>query len=247
MLLSLLGSSLLNNGFSWDTVKSLGVGMVGNLGNAIPGLLGSIGQTGRRVPSYNTMGLERSLHDTNKRIAEVGITNKTKNLLQKARAAQGTISAYLAGRGFAQGGSTATILSDINYNNVMSDIEISTLDSEQRIMESEIKQLQGTYSMMNNFEASYFAYESPMKKFIKESFVQPMIKQNLQELGGKINSAINSKFKESAQEEQPFVRATREPLISNSFMKDQQLVEDFFSDSGTLQPISENEWVISKF
>ena len=243
MLLSLLGSSLLNNGFSWDTVKSLGVGMVGNLGNAIPGLLGSIGQTGKRVPSYNTMGLERSLHDTNRRIAEVGITNKTKNLLQKARAAQGTISAYLAGRGFAQGGSTATILSDINYNNVMSDIEISTLDSEQRIMESEIKQLQGTYSMMNNFEASYFAYESPMKKFIKESFVQPMIKQNLQELGGKINSAINSKFKESAQEE-PFVRATREPLISNSFMQDQQLAEDFFDSNGSfVQPLISNSWV----
>ena len=243
MLLSLLGSSLLNNGFSWDTVKSLGVGMVGNLGNAIPGLLGSIGQTGKRVPSYNTMGLERSLHDTNRRIAEVGITNKTKNLLQKARAAQGTISAYLAGRGFAQGGSTATILSDINYNNVMSDIEISTLDSEQRIMESEIKQLQGTYSMMNNFEASYFAYESPMKKFIKESFVQPMIKQNLQELGGKINSAINSKFKESAQEE-PFVRATREPLISNSFMQDQQLAEDFFDSNGSfVQPLISRSWV----
>ena len=244
MLLSLLGSSLLNNGFSWDTVKSLGVGMVGNMGNAIPGLLGSIGQTGRRVPSYNTMGLERSLHDTNKRIAEVGITNKTKNLLHKARVAQGTISAYLAGRGFAQGGSTATILSDINYNNVMSDIEISTLDSEQRIMESEIKQLQGTYSMMNNFEASYFAYESPMKKFIKESFVQPMIKQNLQELGGKINSAINSKFKESAQEEQPFVRATREPLISNSFMQDQQLAEDFFDSNGSfVQPLISRSWV----
>ena len=244
MLLSLLGSSLLNNGFSWDTVKSLGVGMVGNLGNAIPGLLGSIGQTGKRVPSYNTMGLERSLHDTNRRIAEVGITNKTKNLLQKARAAQGTISAYLAGRGFAQGGSTATILSDINYNNVMSDIEISTLDSEQRIMESEIKQLQGTYSMMNNFEASYFAYESPMKKFIKESFVKPMIKQNLQELGGKINSAINSKFKESAQEAEPFVRATREPLISNSFMQDQQLAEDFFDSNGSfVQPLISRSWV----
>ena len=218
MLLSLLGSSLLNNGFSWDTVKSLGVGMVSNLGNAIPGLLGSIGQTGKRLPSYGDTMLGRGMLNINRSIADVNIANKTKNILKKARAAQGTISAYLAGRGFEQGGSTAMILSDQNYNNAMSDIEIASLDSDQRILAAEVKQLQGEYSMMNNFEASYFSYQDPMTKFIKESFVQPMIRQNLSEIGGKVNTAINRKFKESPskpQETGSFVQ----PLISNSWMK----------------------------
>ena len=218
MLLSLLGSSLLNNGFSWDTVKSLGVGMVSNLGNAIPGLLGSIGQTGKRLPSYGDTMLGRSMLDANRRIADVNKANKTKNILQKARAAQGTISAYLAGRGFGQGGSTAMILSDQNYNNAMSDIEIAGLDSDQRILAAEVKQLQGEYSMMNSFEATYLSYEDPMTKFIKEGFIQPMIRQNLSEIGGKVNTAINRKFKESPskpQETGSFVQ----PLISNSWMK----------------------------
>lgn len=218
MLLSLLGSSLLNNGFSWDTVKSLGVGMVSNLGNAIPGLLGSIGQTGKRLPSYGDTMLGRSMLDANRRIADVNKANKAKNILQKARSAQGTISAYLAGRGFEQGGSTAMILSDQNYNNAMSDIEIAGLDSDQRILAAEVKQLQGEYSMMNSFEATYLSYEDPMTKFIKEGFVQPMIRQNLSELGEKVNTAINRKFKESPskpQETGSFVQ----PLISNSWMK----------------------------
>lgn len=225
MLLSLLGSSLLNNGFSWDTVKSLGVGMVGNLGNAIPGLLGSIGQTGMRLPSYGDTMLGRSMLDANRRIADVNKANKAKTILQKARSAQGTISAYLAGRGFEQGGSTAMILADQNYNNAMSDIELASLDADQRILAAEVKQLQGEYSMMNNFEASYFAYEDPVTKFIKESFVQPMIKQNLSEIGSKVTTSIekylSSPKKEVVQEQPEGLKLNPnffQPLISNKWI-----------------------------
>lgn len=225
MLLSLLGTSLLNNGFSWDTVKGLGVGMLGNVGNAIPALLGSIGQSGKRLPSYSDTMLGRSMLDANRRIADVNKANKAKTILQKARAAQGTISAYLAGRGFAQGGSTAMILSDQNYNNAMSDIEIASLDADQRILAAEVKQLQGEYSMMNNFEASYFAYEDPVTKFIKESFVQPMIKKNLSEIGSKVTTSIekhlSSPKKEVVQEQPEELKLNPnffQPLISNKWI-----------------------------
>ena len=124
--------------------------MVGNLGTAIPGLLGSIGQTGKRLPSYGDTGLGRSLLSTNKVLAETGMMQRQTNILKRARSAQGTISAYLAGRGFEQGGSTAMILADQNISNAMEDIEMTNLETNQRILNAEVKQLQGDYSMLNN-------------------------------------------------------------------------------------------------
>lgn len=199
MLLSLLGTSLLNGGFSWDTVKNLGIGMVGNLGTAIPGLLGSIGQTGRRLPSYGDTGLGRSLLSTNKVLAEAGMMQRQTNILKRARSAQGTISAYLAGRGFEQGGSTSMILADQNISNAMEDIEMTGLETHQRMLEANIRQLQGDYSMMNNLEAMNLSYENPMVKFMKESFVQPIISQNLSNIGKQITASINRKLDEEAK------------------------------------------------
>lgn len=201
MLMSLLGSSLLSAGLGGgnfkDTIKNIGLGFAGNFGTAIPALFGSIGQSGKRLPSYGDTGLGRSLLATNKQIAKIGLAKKQRDIIKKARVAQGTINTYLAGRGFAPGGSTAMILSNQNLNNAMEDIEMASLETHQRVLEAQVKQLQDDYSMMNNFEADYLAYESPAVKFVKESFLQPMIKQNYSEIGKKVSSSINGMFDEN--------------------------------------------------
>lgn len=203
MLFSLLGSSLLNAGLGGgsfkDAFKNIGLGFAGNLGTAIPALFGSIGQSGRRMPSYGDTGLGRSLLDTNKRVAQIGLAKKQRDIIKQARTAQGTISAYLAGRGFAQGGSTAMILANQNLNNAMEDIEMAGLETHQRMLEANIRQLQGDYSMMNNLEAMNLSYENPMVKFMKESFIQPMISQNLSNIGKQVTASINGKLDEEAK------------------------------------------------
>lgn len=203
MLFSLLGSSLLNAGLGGesfkDAFKNIGLGFAGNLGTAIPALFGSIGQSGRRMPSYGDTGLGRSLLDTNKRVAQIGLAKKQRDVIKQARTAQGTISAYLAGRGFAKGGSTAMILSNQNLNNSMEDIEMAGLETHQRILEANIRQLQGDYSMMNNLEAMNLSYENPMVKFMKESFIQPMISQNLSNIGKQVTASINGKLDEETK------------------------------------------------
>lgn len=201
--MSLLGSSLLSAGLGGgnfkDTIKNIGLGFAGNLGTAIPALFGSIGQSGKRLLSYGDTGLGRSLLATNKQMAKIGLARIQRDIIKQARTAQGTISAYLAGRGFAPGGSTAMILSNQNLNNAMEDIEISGLESRQRILEAQIKQLQGDYSMMNNFEAEYLSYESPVVKFMKESFVQPMIRKNLSAIGKEVTTSINGALDEETK------------------------------------------------
>lgn len=203
MLFSLLGSSLLSAGMGGgsfkDAFKNIGLGFAGNLGTAIPALFGSIGQTGRRMPSYGDTGLGRSLLETNKRVAQIGLAKKQRDVIKQARTAQGTISAYLAGRGFAKGGSTEMILSNQNLNNVMEDIEMAGLETHQRIFEANIRQLQGDYSMMNNLEAMNLSYENPMVKFMKESFIQPMISQNLSNIGKQVTASINRKLDEETK------------------------------------------------
>jgi len=203
MLFSLLGSSLLNAGLGGgsfkDAFKNIGLGFAGNLGSAIPALFGSIGQSGRRMPSYGDTGLGRSLLDTNKRVSQIGLAKKQRDVIKQARTAQGTISAYLAGRGFAKGGSTAMILSNQNLNNAMEDIEMAGLETHQRILEANIRQLQGDYSMMNNLEAMNLSYENPMVKFMKESFIQPMISQNLSNIGKQVTASINGKLDEETK------------------------------------------------
>lgn len=203
MLFSLLGSSLLNAGLGGgsfkDAFKNIGLGFAGNLGTAIPALFGSIGQSGRRMPSYGDTGLGRSLLETNKRVAQIGLAKKRRDVIKQARTAQGTISAYLAGRGFAKGGSTETILSNQNLNNAMEDIEMAGLETHQRMLEANIRQLQGDYSMMNNLEAMNLSYENPMVKFMKESFVQPMISQNLSNIGKQVTASINRKLDEETK------------------------------------------------
>lgn len=203
MLFSLLGSSLLNAGLGGgsfkDAFKNIGLGFAGNLGTAIPALFGSIGQTGRRMPSYGDTGLGRSLLDTNKRVAQIGLAKKQRDIVKQARTAQGTISAYLAGRGFAKGGSTEMILANQNLNNAMEDIEMAGLETHQRMLEANIRQLQGDYSMMNNLEAMNLSYENPMVKFMKESFIQPMISQNLSNIGKQVTASINGKLDEETK------------------------------------------------
>lgn len=203
MLFSLLGSSLLSAGMGGgsfkDAFKNIGLGFAGNLGTAIPALFGSIGQTGRRMPSYGDTGLGRSLLETNKRVAQIGLAKKQRDVIKQARTAQGTISAYLAGRGFAKGGSTEMILSNQNLNNAMEDIEMAGLETHQRIFEANIRQLQGDYSMMNNLEAMNLSYENPMVKFMKESFIQPMISQNLSNIGKQVTASINRKLDEETK------------------------------------------------
>ena len=203
MLFSLLGSSLLNAGLGGgsfkDAFKNIGLGFAGNLGTAIPALFGSIGQSGRRMPSYGDTGIGRSLLETNKRVSQVGLAKKQRDVIKQARTAQGTISAYLAGRGFAKGGSTSMILSNQNLNNAMEDIEMAGLETHQRTLEANIRQLQGDYSMMNNLEAMNLSYENPMVKFMKESFVKPMISQNLSNIGKQVTASINRKLDEEAK------------------------------------------------
>lgn len=203
MLFSLLGSSLLNAGLGGgsfkDAFKNIGLGFAGNLGTAIPALFGSIGQSGRRMPSYGDTGLGRSLLETNKRVSQIGLAKKQRDVIKQARTAQGTISAYLAGRGFAKGGSTEMILSNQNLNNAMEDIEMAGLEIHQRMLEANIRQLQGDYSMMNNLEAMNLSYENPMVKFMKESFIQPMISQNLSNIGKQVTASINRKLDEEAK------------------------------------------------
>lgn len=203
MLFSLLGSSLLNAGLGGgsfkDAFKNIGLGFAGNLGTAIPTLFGSIGQSGRRITSYGDTGLGRSLLNTNKRVSQIGLAKKQRDIIKQARTAQGTISAYLAGRGFAKGGSTEMILSNQNINNAMEDIEMAGLETHQRILEANIRQLQGDYSMMNNLEAMNLSYENPMVKFMKESFVQPMISQNLSNIGKQVTASINRKLDEETK------------------------------------------------
>ena len=198
-----MGSSLLNAGLGGesfkDAFKNIGLGFAGNLGSAIPALFGSIGQSGRRMPSYGDTGLGRSLLDTNKRVAQIGLAKKQRDVIKQARTAQGTISAYLAGRGFAKGGSTEMILANQNLNNAMEDIEMAGLETHQRMLEANIRQLQGDYSMMNNLEAMNLSYENPMVKFMKESFIQPMISQNLSNIGKQVTASINGKLDEETK------------------------------------------------
>ena len=224
--MSLLGSSLLSAGLGGgnfkDTIKNIGLGFAGNLGTAIPALFGSIGQSGKRLPSYGDTGLGRSLLATNKQMANIGLAKKQRDIIKKARVAQGTINTYLAGRGFAPGGSTAMILSNQNLNNAMEDIEMASLETRQRVLTAEIQQLQGEYSMLNSFESSYLAYEDPATKFMKESFIQPMISRNLSDIGSKVTTSINRAFSQEpkkASASYPMKGSLVQPLISNSWMK----------------------------
>ena len=224
--MSLLGSSLLSAGLGGgnfkDTIKNIGLGFAGNLGTAIPALFGSIGQTGKRLPSYGDTGLGKSLLETNKQIAKIGLAKKQRDIIKQARVAQGTINTYLAGRGFAPGGSTAMILSNQNLNNAMEDIEMASLETRQRVLTAEIQQLQGEYSMLNSFESSYLAYEDPATKFMKESFIQPMISRNLSDIGSKVTTSINRAFSQEpkkASASYPMKGSLVQPLISNSWMK----------------------------
>ena len=105
----------------------------------------------------------------------------------------------MAGRGFARGGSTEMLLANQNLNNAMEDIEMAGLETRQRIFDAQVKQLQGDYSMMNTLEASYIPYENPMWKFVKESFVQPMISKNLSSIGKQVTASINGKLNEEAK------------------------------------------------
>lgn len=198
MLLSLLGTSLINAGVGEsfkDTLQNIGLGFVGNFGTAIPSLFGSIGKSGKKVPSFGDSGLGRSLLENNKRMARIGLLKTQRNILNKARTAQGTINTYLSGRGFATGGSTAMILENQNLNNAMEDIELSGLEATQRVLTANIRQLQGDYSMINNLDALNLSYESPFTKFMKESFVKPIIDQNLSSIGKKVNDSIMDRFK----------------------------------------------------
>lgn len=198
MLLSLLGTSLINAGVEEsfkDTLQNIGLGFVGNFGTAIPSLFGSIGKSGKKVPSFGDSGLGRSLLENNKRMARIGLLKTQRNILNKARTAQGTINTYLSGRGFAPGGSTAMILENQNLNNAMEDIELSGLEATQRVLTANIRQLQGDYSMINNLDALNLSYESPFTKFMKESFVKPIIDQNLSSIGKKVNDSIMDRFK----------------------------------------------------
>lgn len=203
MLMSLLGTSLINAGLGGgnfkDAISNIGLGFAGNLGTAFPALFGSMGQSGKRMPSYNSTGLGRSLLENNKRMATIDLAKKQRDIIRKARTAQGTISAYLAGRGFARGGSTEMLLANQNLNNAMEDIEMAGLETRQRIFDAQVKQLQGDYSMMNTLEASYIPYENPMWKFVKESFVQPMISKNLSSIGKQVTASINGKLNEEAK------------------------------------------------
>lgn len=224
--MSLLGSSLLSAGLGGgnfkDTIKNIGLGFAGNLGTAIPALFGSIGQSGKRLPSYGDTGLGRSLLATNKQMANIGLAKKQRDIIKQARIAQGTINTYLAGRGFAPGGSTAMILSNQNLNNAMEDIEMASLETRQRVLTAEIQQLQGEYSMLNSFESSYLAYEDPATKFMKESFIQPMISRNLSDIGSKVTTSINRAFSQEpkkASASYPMKGSFVQPLISNSWMK----------------------------
>lgn len=224
--MSLLGSSLLSAGLGGgnfkDTIKNIGLGFAGNLGTAIPALFGSIGQSGKRLPSYGDTGLGRSLLATNKQMANIGLAKKQRDIIKQARIAQGTINTYLAGRGFAPGGSTAMILSNQNLNNAMEDIEMASLETRQRVLTAEIQQLQGEYSMLNSFESSYLAYEDPATKFMKESFIQPMISRNLSDIGSKVTTSINRAFSQEpkkASASYPMKGSLVQPLISNSWMK----------------------------
>ena len=224
--MSLLGSSLLSAGLGGgnfkDTIKNIGLGFAGNLGTAIPALFGSIGQSGKRLPSYGDTGLGKSLLETNKQIAKIGLAKKQRDIIKQARVAQGTINTYLAGRGFAPGGSTAMILSNQNFNNAMEDIEMASLETRQRVLTAEIQQLQGEYSMLNSFESSYLAYEDPATKFMKESFIQPMISRNLSDIGSKVTTSINRAFSQEpkkASASYPMKGSLVQPLISNSWMK----------------------------
>ena len=224
--MSLLGSSLLSAGLGGgnfkDIIKNIGLGFAGNLGTAIPALFGSIGQSGKRLPNYGDTGLGRSLLATNKQIANIGLAKKQRDIIKKARVAQGTINTYLAGRGFAPGGSTAMILSNQNLNNAMEDIEMASLETRQRVLTAEIQQLQGEYSMLNSFESSYLAYEDPATKFMKESFIQPMISRNLSDIGSKVTTSINRAFSQEpkkASASYPMKGSLVQPLISNSWMK----------------------------
>lgn len=224
--MSLLGSSLLSAGLGGgnfkDTIKNIGLGFAGNLGTAIPALFGSIGQSGKRLPSYGDTGLGKSLLATNKQMANIGLAKKQRDIIKQARIAQGTINTYLAGRGFAPGGSTAMILSNQNINNAMEDIEMASLETRQRVLTAEIQQLQGEYSMLNSFESSYLAYEDPATKFMKESFIQPMISRNLSDIGSKVTTSINRAFSQEpkkASASYPMKGSLVQPLISNSWMK----------------------------
>ena len=224
--MSLLGSSLLSAGLGGgnfkDTIKNIGLGFAGNLGTAIPALFGSLGQSGKRLPSYGDTGLGRSLLATNKQMANIGLAKKQRDIIKQARIAQGTINTYLAGRGFAPGGSTAMILSNQNLNNAMEDIEMASLETRQRVLTAEIQQLQGEYSMLNSFESSYLAYEDPATKFMRESFIQPMISRNLSDIGSKVTTSINRAFSQEpkkASASYPMKGSLVQPLISNSWMK----------------------------
>ena len=224
--MSLLGSSLLSAGLGGgnfkDTIKNIGLGFAGNLGTAIPALFGSIGQSGKRLPSYGDTGLGKSLLATNKQMANIGLAKKQRDIIKQARIAQGTINTYLACRGFAPGGSTAMILSNQNINNAMEDIEMASLETRQRVLTAEIQQLQGEYSMLNSFESSYLAYEDPATKFMKESFIQPMISRNLSDIGSKVTTSINRAFSQEpkkASASYPMKGSLVQPLISNSWMK----------------------------
>lgn len=186
MLLSLLGSSFLNTtlkgGSFKDMFKNIGLGFSESIGNSIPSLFGSIGQSGKRPPLFGDNGWGRSLLESNKSYAKVGLLKTQREILRKARTAQGTISAYLAGRGFEKGGSTAMILSNQNISNAMEDIELAGIESRQRVLNASIRQLQDDYSTLNNLEAMRPQYDDPLQSFLKDSF-QPMINQNFSSIG----------------------------------------------------------------
>nr|DAW95191.1 MAG TPA: hypothetical protein [Bacteriophage sp.] len=194
MLFSLLGAGLsAGNGLSLGrTLQSLGKSFMGSMSTGLLSWYGSTGQTGMKPLSYGSTGYGRSVLNLNHQREQLRLMQSQTEKMKAARHAQSTLAAYMAGRGFAPGGSTQQLLSDESNNNLMQDVEVERLISVQRIMEANIQQLQGDYSVLNNFEAARMSYESPLKKIFRESFMQPL----QQNLIGEINQSIQGKLME---------------------------------------------------
>lgn len=198
MLFSLLGSSLLNAGLGGgtfkDAIKNIGLGFAGGVGNAIPSLLGSQGRSGLPTPKYGNPMFGRALYENSRSMARIGLLSKQRNILSQSRARQGTISAYLASRGFGVGGSTARILSAQNMNHAMEDIELSSLETKQKLFNASVRRLEEGYTMMNDLEAMNLKYENPYKKFMRDKFINPTIDANLSSIGKTVTSSLSRFF-----------------------------------------------------
>lgn len=205
-LFSSFGSSLASQAieqgknFSWkSSLMGVSKDMIGSFGSMLPTLFSSPARDVPNIPRYGNTRLGNEAMKLSRQRSRLALSIKQSEELKKARQQISTQQALFAGRGFGKGGSTSTILQNESLENLRNRLSQEQISANIRILEADIAQIQGNYSALNNLEAINLDYESPFKRTMRKSFLEPMQNESIKNSVHSITSSIGSLFSNTTQ------------------------------------------------